>query len=63
MTTFRERMNENAKAGPEQRKVWHVKNQIKAAEIKGNTERAEELKAKLVELEKQVPKAKPKAKK
>lgn len=51
MTTFKERMDENANANARQRKIWHVKNQIKAAEIKGNGDRVEELKKKLAELE------------
>jgi hypothetical protein len=37
-------------ASPEQRRIWHIKNQIKAAEIKGDEERASELKKKLSEL-------------
>ena len=36
--TFRERMDRNAKAGPKQRRIWHWKNRVKAAEARGESE-------------------------
>lgn len=48
--TFKDAKGRWAKASPKQRKIWHLQLRIKAAEVRGNEERAKELKAELAEI-------------